>query len=673
MEGISRIGFPKTNTVKTTDRTPTKLRPVGAPQVDMPAAGVEKQKPLSLTYRPDIDGLRAVAVLLVVGFHLGFTRLRGGFVGVDIFFVISGYLISSTILHDFEFSSFSARSFYERRIRRIFPALFFMLLVISVFAYVYFLPTELEHFAASLISSIGSVSNIYFFNQSGYFEAPAATKPLLHTWSLAVEEQFYIVFPLLLLAIRRLFPRRLTLSIVVLTIASFLASAFGAFRYPSIAFYMLHTRAWELLLGTILSLKLLPRIQGLIARNVTALIGLGLTAFAAVRFSSGTPFPGVAALAPCLGAAMIIAAGESGTSAVGKALSFRPIVFVGLISYSLYLWHWPIIVFQRVASVLLKGTSETVVKIVALLVSLVIGTLSWKYVELPFRSGHLRLSGPRLFKVAAAAAMVPFTLGIAVLSLHGLPSRYPAEAVRVGAYLDYREGKAYRSGTCFVSASYSFHDFDRSTCLREDNAKPNDLLIGDSHAAMLWYGISHTFTDMNLMQATSSGCKPTLEPAQKEEVRCRSLMNYLFRSYLPSHHVDTLFLCARWVEDDLPRLTSTIQWAKDRGLKIVVFGPMVQYDSPLPRLLFTSIKDDDPNIPFHHLVRGCQRLDNRMGIMAREQWKVPYVSFFQLLCTGSACTEYAENGVPMQADYDHLTQDGSVLTAQRLRESGGLP
>lgn len=148
--------------------------------------------PDTLAYRPDIDGLRAVAVLLVVAFHLGFTRLRGGFVGVDIFFVISGYLISSTILHDFELSGFSAWCFYERRIRRIFPALFVMLLIISVFACVYFLPTELEHFAVSLISSTGSVSNIYFFNQSGYFEAPAATKPLLHTWSLAVEEQFYI-------------------------------------------------------------------------------------------------------------------------------------------------------------------------------------------------------------------------------------------------------------------------------------------------------------------------------------------------------------------------------------------------------------------------------------------------------------------------------------------------
>jgi peptidoglycan/LPS O-acetylase OafA/YrhL len=624
-------------------------------------------------YRPDIDGLRAVAVLMVLAFHLGVTHLRGGFVGVDVFFVISGYLISATILNDLERSRFSIARFYERRIRRIFPALFFMLIVTSIFACIYLLPTELEHFAASLVAATGSASNIYFWNQSGYFDAPATTKALLHTWSLAVEEQFYIVFPVLLVVIRRLLKERLRLSIVVLAVVSFVISAFGAYKFPSATFYMPYTRAWELLLGTILALKLLPRLRGTVARNIASISGLCLILFAGLKYSSTTHFPGIAALAPCLGAVLIIAAGESGSSVVGQALSLRPMVFVGLISYSLYLWHWPIIVFQRVGSVLMKGASDSMLKVVTLGASLVIATLSWKFVELPFRHGKLKLAGPMLFKLAAVAAVVPLSLGAAMLAFHGLPSRFPSESVRVASYLDYRADNAYRSGTCFISSSYHFDNFDRADCLRQDSTKPNDLLIGDSHAAMLWYGLSTTFTDVNLMQATSSGCKPTLKPSRADTARCRNLMNYVFKEYLPTHHVDTLLIAGRWTDKDLPRLTRTIAWAKNRGLKVVVFGPIVQYDAALPRLLATSIKQNNPALPNLHHVKSYERLDGKMEAMARDRWKVPYISFFKLLCSSGSCIEYAGNGVPLQADYDHLTQDGSLFMAQKLRDSGGLP
>jgi peptidoglycan/LPS O-acetylase OafA/YrhL len=548
-----------------------------------------------------------------------------------------------------------------------------MLIVTSILACVFLLPTELEHFAASLVAATGSVSNIYFWNQSGYFDAPATTKVLLHTWSLAVEEQFYIIFPILLVVIRRLFKERPRFSIVVLTIISFVISAFGAYRFPSTTFYMPYTRAWELLLGTILSLQLLPKVRGVLGRNLVGIAGLALILFAGLKYSSITPFPGIAALAPCLGATMIIAAGESGSSLVGQALSLRPMVFVGLISYSLYLWHWPIIVFQRVGSVLMKGGSDATVKLVALAASLVIGTLSWKYVELPFRHGRLKLKGKTLFGLAAVAAMVPFTLGAAMLALHGLPSRYPAEAVRVAAYLDNHSEQAYRSGTCFIANSYTFKDFDQATCLHQETGKPNVLLVGDSHAAMLWYGLSNTFTDVNLMQATASGCKPTLEPARGDESRCRNLIDFIFHDYVASHHVDTILLSARWVDADIPRLTRTITFLKQRGLKVVVFGPIVQYDAALPRLLAASLKENNPGLPNHHRVKSYERLDTKMDVLAREQWKVPYISFFKLLCTPSSCVEYANSGAPIQADYDHLTQDGSLLIAQKLNKSGGLP
>src|SRR5580704_1090978 len=345
----------------------------------------------TLTYRPDIDGLRAVAVLLVVAFHTGIGKFRGGFVGVDVFFVISGFLISSVILAEISAGHFSIAAFYERRIRRIFPALVVMMFVTSFLAAKYFLPSELTDYAKSLLAATFSVSNFYFWRQSGYFDAPAALKPLLHTWSLAVEEQFYIVFPLFLVLIRKLFPERLRTAVVLFALASFVVSAYGAFYAPVSTFYMLHTRAWELLLGTIISLNILPDIKSPLWRNVATIVGLGLIVAAGVFYTSTTPFPGIAALAPCVGSALIISTGRSGSSVVGRALSLKPVVFIGLISYSLYLWHWPIIVFQGVGTFLVSGVSERVVKLAIIVASLIAGTISWKFVEIPFRSGSLKL------------------------------------------------------------------------------------------------------------------------------------------------------------------------------------------------------------------------------------------------------------------------------------------
>src|SRR5271168_545230 len=205
----------------------------------------------SMRYRADIDGLRAVAVLSVLGFHLRIGMFRGGFVGVDIFFVISGYLIGSIILHDLAAGRFSFGRFYERRVRRIIPALLAALAVTAVLAYVYFLPGELVAFAKSLLAAVLSASNFYFWTQSSYFSAPAEMKPLLHTWSLGVEEQFYVCLPIFLFLAHRYFPRRLRLSVVLVALASFVLSAVGAFRAPASTFYLLHTRAWELLVGVL--------------------------------------------------------------------------------------------------------------------------------------------------------------------------------------------------------------------------------------------------------------------------------------------------------------------------------------------------------------------------------------------------------------------------------------
>jgi peptidoglycan/LPS O-acetylase OafA/YrhL len=611
-----------------------------------------------------------VAVLLVIAYHLVALKIWGGFIGVDVFFVISGFLISSVILREIEEGRFSLFAFYERRIRRILPALMVMLFVIAIFSCIYLLPSELKDFAKSLIAAVFSASNIYFMENSDYFAAPNASKPLLHTWSLAVEEQFYIVFPLFLLLIRRWTPGNFRKVVVLVASASFVVSVFGAYAFPTATFYLPVTRAWELLLGTMLSLHVFPAIRSAFWRNVASAVGLMLIVACAFVYGARTHFPGLAAVPPCLGAALVIAAGQTGNSTVGRLLSLKPVVFVGLISYSLYIWHWPIIVFQRMSMIQLRDASSRSVKCGLLVVMILVATLSWRFVETPFRKGRFMLKGAGAFRFATATGVALAAAGFAILALHGLPTRYTPEEVEISSYME-REAP-YRLGTCFISSGQPSSDFNVSTCLRQDAHKKNYLLLGDSHAAQLWYGLDTVFPDVNILQATASGCEPTLQHVYMYGDQCTPIMQYIYKDYLPKHPVDQVLIAARWEQGDLPRIDDTMRKLKQQGLNIVLLGPIVQYDSPLPRLLTASLKENDPSLPLRHRLNKYRRLDDEMAYLAEHTWHVPYVSFFRLLCPQDACTEYAQKDVPLQFDYGHLTQAGSVLVAERLRAENSL-
>jgi hypothetical protein len=351
------------------------------------------------------------------------------------------------------------------------------------------------------------------------------------------------------------------------------------------------------------------------------------------------------------------------------------VVFIGTISYSLYLWHWPLIVFQGASGLFARGLSPKSAKLMVILISFIIATLSWKFVEQPFRESRKRLPRARLFQIASATAAVLAIFAATALVTNGLPFRYPSEAVRVATYLENADPKTeaeYRVGTCFLTSRNPNARFDRDDCLKRVPGKRNDLLIGDSHAAQLWYGLSSTFTDVNLMQATASGCKPTLEQPMGADKRCTELMDYILHDYLQSHPVDTLVIAARWDESDLPRAEHTVRWLKNQGVKVVLFGPVVQYDSPLPRLLAISIQQNNPQIPADHRVAYYEKLDADMARLARDSLDVRYISYYRLICQDRSCTEYAAKGVPLQSDYGHLTGDGSLLIAAKLRAQGGL-
>jgi peptidoglycan/LPS O-acetylase OafA/YrhL len=629
------------------------------------------------SYRADIDGLRAVAVLLVFAYHLdtfttGYIAAWGGFIGVDVFFVISGFLISSAILREIDASCFSLKEFYRRRIRRILPALVVMMLVAAIVSCYYMLPSQLYAFAKSLLAATLSFSNFYFLATSGYF-SNNADKPLLHTWSLAVEEQFYFLFPLFLLLLKRFFSRHFKAVIVSVAAASFVLSVWVLHSSQSAAFFLPTTRAWELLLGAMLSIDLFPRVQSALGRNL--LSAFGLLAILIPGFTyAGVPFPGAAALVPCAGAAFIIAAGETGGSVVGRLLSLKPVVFIGLISYSLYLWHWPIIIFQHMMMLQPRNASNHTIKGCIVLVAFAVATLSWRFVETPFRKGRLMLKGASAFRFAAGSAAVLAGFAGVILISHGLPFRYSQRQLVLASYLD--NTAPGQEGVCSIESGGPAK-FDATRCLHQDPSRKNYLLIGDSHAAHLWYGLQKTFPEINFLEASASGCEPSVKarpdstPFQRIDRYlftefCRPLMDYVFQDYLHTHRVDRILLAARWEEEDLPRLDDTIRTLKGQGFDILLFGPIVQYDSDLPLLLVNSLREGDPNLPLKHRLTDLDGLDQKMSALASQQG-IQYVSYFKMLCHGMECAEYVNNSTPLQSDYGHLTPAGSLLVSARLK------
>jgi len=634
-------------------------------------------------YRPDIDGLRAVAVLSVLAFHLGWGRVAGRFVGVDVFFVISGYLISAIVFSEVAGSSFSVVAFYERRIRRIFPALFGMLIVFSIVASFYLLPTEFVDFAKSLLAAATSSSNFYFWKHSGYFDSPTSS-PLLHTWSLAVEEQFYILFPIFLVVVRRFFPERLRIAVVVLFIAS-LTTSVAMVRIDSVAaFYMPYTRAWELLLGTVLSLGMFPRLHSPLMRNVATLAGIGSILFSVVTYNTHTPFPGLAALPPCIGSALIIGAGEFGPSLVGAVLSWRPFVFIGLISYSLYLWHWPVIILHEMG---LSVNLQSVLPLsyanrlsafrfdmyMEIVFSFVLAILSWRFVERPFRSRPLRIGRRPLFALSAGAMVLVIAFSAAVIFAGGFKGRFPSASVKVASYLaDHDAGSFGRVGTCFVTESSRSSVLDNDLCLRTVEGKRNYLLIGDSLAGALWSGLSTSLPDDHVLLASVSNCKPFVHPVGSAD--CKKEMDYIFQTYLPTHTIQALLLEGRWKSENMGGLTETIAWAKQRQLPVMVFGPVPEYDAPLPRLLAYSIAWHEPDLASRHRVGSRGVVDAQMQSLAASTWHVPYISLYQAICNGEDCVEYADAAqeIPLMNDIGHLNEFGSALVVRRLIDRGEL-
>jgi peptidoglycan/LPS O-acetylase OafA/YrhL len=378
-------------------------------------------------YRPDIDGVRALAILPVILFHADL-GCPGGFIGVDIFFVISGFLITTLILKELRADAFSLATFWERRIRRIFPALFVVIFATLIAGWFLYLPPDFDLLGQSVAAQALLLSNVFFYQHMGYFQPDSNAMPLLHTWSLAVEEQFYVIFPLLLIFLAR--HKRFSIAQIIfcLCICSLNLSVWGIkFNFSSSAnFYLLPTRAWELMIGAFLAA--IPRKQLFHARwnEAAGLAGLGLVLYAVFFYTRETEFPGLAAIPPCLGAALIIISGGATPTLVSRVLVLRPIVFVGLISYSLYLWHWPLLVFTRYISIEAQSWQ---LRVALLLASTVLAILTFTLIEVPFRRRLLCPQRSQIFALAGFSLLSLLVLGGGIYFKHGLACRLPAQAL----------------------------------------------------------------------------------------------------------------------------------------------------------------------------------------------------------------------------------------------------
>jgi peptidoglycan/LPS O-acetylase OafA/YrhL len=380
-------------------------------------------------YRAEVDGLRAVAVVAVVLFHLEVPLVRGGFVGVDVFFVISGYLITRLLHAEAGRSGrISLLGFYERRIRRIVPALAVMLLAVSIAGIVLLVPSDLKNLGRTVAYAATSTSNIEFARGGGYFDRSSLQQPLLHTWSLAVEEQFYLVFPLLFgLGLRYL--KRHAALVVGAFVAASLVAAYLLRDDATRGFYLPFGRFWEIGLGGLLAVAPLPRVLGRLGDEVLAAVGLALILFAVLRFDGAVGFPWPQALVPCMGAGLLLHATAGGPTFVGRVLSLRPVVGLGLVSYSLYLWHWPVIVLTRLLLGRPLDLAETVLLLVAVLA---LSVLSWRFVEGPTRRARWV---PRRAVFASAAVVLGAAtfVGYVVVGNAGLPSRFSRQEQRIAA------------------------------------------------------------------------------------------------------------------------------------------------------------------------------------------------------------------------------------------------
>ena len=638
-------------------------------------------------HRRDIDGLRGVSIAAVVLYHLGL-GVSGGYGGVDIFFVISGFLIAGIIYRELESGTFSLANFYVRRCRRILPALFVMIFATTAAAALVLLPQDFKNFARSLIAAATSTSNYHFMDRTGYFDGLAIEKPLLHTWSLSVEEQFYLAFPLLLLVVVKFAPRAMVALFAAAAVASFVSNVRDVELIQSHAFFATPGRVWELLIGVLVALGAVPAASSSIVRNGEAFFGLLMIAFGFLTYTEATAYPGFAALPFCVGAAMLIHSGISGEATmVAKFLSLPAVAGLGLISYSVYLIHWPLIVLVNYCWTEMSGGPHILLGTTLFVASIFLGYISWRWVEVPFRKLPRQGGTERTFAFAASAIFGTVLLAVLIERSGGWPARWNAEVLAIAnqAPSQIEENCRSQSG---AKLGRGMHDCRIGNL----NAPADTVLWGDSHANAMLVKIGEVATKHNsgLLAITAAGCPPLfglLTSGKDKSASCGFFNSATFqRAMLPA--VKRVILVARWalyaegvgtygesmkpyylssgvigdnpkIFDDL--LTDTVRRLAVDGREVIVVGPIPEQTFDVAQALAKQVAwslDRPPEGTLTNFFERQRHVLETLGKLATLP-KVRVIFPHHSLCDDRAC-KYEVGRQPLYRDSNHLTPAGAT-------------
>ncbi|MDO9150113.1 MAG: acyltransferase family protein [Methylotenera sp.] len=623
-----------------------------------------------MKYRSEIDGLRALAVTSVILFHAGLKAVSGGYVGVDIFFVISGFLITTIILSEIQAGNFSIANFYERRVRRILPALFFVMLVCVPFAWVVLSPYDMKYFSKSLAYVSIFLSNTIFYKQSGYFDAATELKPLLHTWSLGIEEQYYVFFPLILILLWRYARNYILHALTAIFIISLLYAQYKVQVKPAAAFYLLQSRIWELMAGSISAVLVNKDLYGMQTgklKNPLSIAGFILVLIAIFGFDKATPFPSFYTLIPILGTVLIILFGTEKTL-IARLFSFRPIVGVGLISFSAYLWHQPIFAFYRHQSYLEPSLIEMFILICAVLI---LAILTWKYIEQPFRNRNF-LNRKQIFTIALIVSLGFISFGLVGYYNNGFLSRLSQNEQAINDYRNH--GGDWRRGSCFLGLEPDNVSYVPE-CFANGDQRQTILLWGDSHAAALYSGLRKK-TDQ-LTQLTAAGCPPVLNDdydVSKTNKKCVAA-NKLVSQFVKNKKPGKIFLHAVWDgytdEKILIGLGQTLNFIQSVSpeSKVYIIGLVPQWKPTLPDVaLRKHVSLDKETYLKMPLYNKLYQLEEKIKVVS-DQHNVSYISPFARMCQLDQCLAVGrvDNRFALTAfDYGHLTEEGADILADYI-------
>lgn len=615
-----------------------------------------------MKYRAEIDGLRAVAVVPVILFHAGFDLFGGGYVGVDVFFVISGYLITTIILNEMNEGRFSLANFYERRARRILPALSFVVLCSLPVAWLTLFPTDLKDFAQSLIAVATFSSNFLFWTESGYFDTTAEIKPLLHTWSLAVEEQYYIIFPLFLMLAWRWGKRRIVKILIGVFVFSLLLAHWAAYQEPEAGFYLLPARAWELLAGAFIAFYVDRRPIEVRTATANVLSGLGLAGitFAIFAYDSGTPFPSLYAVVPIAGVVAVIAFAVPGTIA-HRLLSLKPMVAIGLVSYSAYLWHQPILAFYAHA----MGHDAPLWHVaLMLLATAVLSVFTYRFIEIPTRRRRVFATRPKVaaFAVTASAAMI--VLGLMGTLTNGNAYRYPQAIVDLFARND-----EFSRIVWLAKDATRLKDFD-------DDAETRLLIVGDSNSADLQNALNAVIgKDVSVVSAqVGVTCGNLFVPQEKfiefaDDNRfnmCSPRHNDLTdaKTFELIDQADAVIFATAWTDWEADLMQESLDnLIRDYGDKFWVFGTKsVEFDQQdiLDTCITGCMNWQTEPVP------SATKVNAKLaGILGSR-----FIDPLKLICAEGPCTAFLDPETIVMYDGFHLTPEGSVWLGERMKADG---